>query len=170
PHRSTGLVWSWLMRSKRHKLLILVHFNNLFRSVVLCVFFVINMSRTRKYSLIHTFLAIKGLRLFLDSDGCIAGFAVIMLYSISHYFRRVAGMMYLDSTRTVLKVSHLSFWGHRRDIYSTDVMTLGESGDTKGELILGLKRYSRSDTLYFSSRLGRMVDKNAFEKVFGSLS
>uniref|UniRef100_A0A8C1F513 Transmembrane protein 186 n=1 Tax=Cyprinus carpio carpio TaxID=630221 RepID=A0A8C1F513_CYPCA len=114
------------------------------------------------------------LRLFLDSDGCIT---VVLLPTVylylqgqTHYFRRVAGMMYLDSTRTVLKVSHLSFWGHRRDIYSTDVMTLGESGDTKGELILGLKRYSRSDTLYFSTRLGRMVDKKAFEKVFGSLS
>ncbi|XP_050950484.1 transmembrane protein 186 [Labeo rohita] len=102
----------------------------------------------------------------------IAVFAGIMLYSISHYVRRVVGMMYLDSTQTVLKVSHLTFWGHRRDIYVpvSDVMTLGDSGDTKGEPILRLKRYSRSDTMYFSTRLGRVVDKNGFEKVFGSLS
>ncbi|ROL55437.1 Transmembrane protein 186 [Anabarilius grahami] len=102
----------------------------------------------------------------------IAVFAGIMLYSISHYVRRVVGMMYLDSSQTVLKVSHLSFWGHRRDVYMavSDVMTLGDSGDTKGEPILRLKRYSSSDRMYFSTRLGRVVDKNAFEKVFGSLS
>uniref|UniRef100_A0A672QD66 Transmembrane protein 186 n=1 Tax=Sinocyclocheilus grahami TaxID=75366 RepID=A0A672QD66_SINGR len=102
----------------------------------------------------------------------IAVFAGVMLYSISHYVRRVVGMMYLDSTQTVLKVSHLTFWGHRRDIYVpvSDVMTLGDSGDTEGEPILRLKRYSCSDTMYFSTRLGRVVDRNAFEKVFGSLS
>uniref|UniRef100_A0A673JEG2 Transmembrane protein 186 n=1 Tax=Sinocyclocheilus rhinocerous TaxID=307959 RepID=A0A673JEG2_9TELE len=102
----------------------------------------------------------------------IAVFAGVMLYSISHYVRRVVGMMYLDSAQTVLKVSHLTFWGHRRDIYVpvSDVMTLGDSGDTEGEPILRLKRYSCSDTMYFSTRLGRVVDRNAFEEVFGSLS
>nr|XP_055074003.1 transmembrane protein 186 [Misgurnus anguillicaudatus] len=103
---------------------------------------------------------------------CIAGFAGVMLYSISHYVRRVVGMMYLDSTQTILKVSHLTFWGHRRDIYVpvSDVMTLGDTGDTKGEVILRMKRYSSSDTMFFSTRLGRVVDKDAFGKVFGSLS
>ncbi|XP_067272266.1 transmembrane protein 186 isoform X2 [Pseudorasbora parva] len=102
----------------------------------------------------------------------IAVFAGVMLYSISHYVRRVVGMMYLDSTQTILKVSHLTFWGHRRDLYVpvSDVMTLGDSGDSKGEPILRLKRYSSSDTMYFSTRLGQVVDRNAFEKVFGSLS
>ncbi|KAA0712357.1 Transmembrane protein 186 [Triplophysa tibetana] len=101
----------------------------------------------------------------------IAVFAGIMLYSISHYVRRVVGMMYLDSAKTTLKVSHLTFWGHRRDIYLpvSDVMTLGDAGDTKGEPILHFKRYSSSDSMYFSTRLGRVVDKDAFEKVFGSM-
>lgn len=79
-------------------------------------------------------------------------------------------MMYLDSEQTTLKVSHLTFWGHRRDMYLpvSDVMTLGDAGDTKGEPILRFKRYSSSDTMFFSTRLGRVVDKHAFEKVFGS--
>lgn len=110
--------------------------------------------------------------LLLGYSTGIAGFAGVMLYSISHYVRRVVGMMYLDSTQTVLKVSHLTFWGHRRDMYVpvSDIITLGESGDAKGEPILRLKRYSCSDTMYFSTRLGRVVDRRAFEKVFGSLS
>ncbi|XP_066510870.1 transmembrane protein 186-like isoform X2 [Hoplias malabaricus] len=101
----------------------------------------------------------------------IATFAAVMLYVISYYIRRVVGMMYLDSTHTKLKVSHLSFWGHRRDIYLpvSDVMTLGDTGDSPGESILQLKRYSCSDTFYFSPRLGLVVDKHSFEKVFGTL-
>ncbi|KAK3528089.1 hypothetical protein QTP86_023689 [Hemibagrus guttatus] len=102
----------------------------------------------------------------------IAAFAAIMLYVISHYIRRVVGMMYLDHTHTTLKVAHLSFWGNRRDVYMpvSDVMTLGDTGDSPAEVILRLKRYSCSDTLYFSTRLGRVLDKNRFEKVFGTLS
>ncbi|KAL7834015.1 hypothetical protein AOLI_G00289750 [Acnodon oligacanthus] len=102
----------------------------------------------------------------------IAAFAAVMLYAISHYIRRVVGMMYLDSTQCTLKVSHLSFWGHRRDVYLpvSDVMTLGDAGDSPGEPILRLKRYSCSDTLYFFPRLGRVVDKHGFEKVFGTLT
>uniref|UniRef100_A0A8B9J5C6 Transmembrane protein 186 n=1 Tax=Astyanax mexicanus TaxID=7994 RepID=A0A8B9J5C6_ASTMX len=102
----------------------------------------------------------------------IAAFAAVMLYAISHYIRRVVGMMYLDSTQTTLKVSHLSFWGYRRDMYLpiSDVMTLGDTGDSPGEAILRLKRYSCSDTMYFSPRLGRVVDRDGFEKVFGSFS
>lgn len=102
----------------------------------------------------------------------IAAFAVVMLYAISHYIRRVVGMMYLDHTHTTLKVAHLSFWGHRRDMYlaASDVMTLGDTGDSPAEVILRLKRYSCSDTLYFSTRLGRVMDRDGFEKVFGTLS
>ncbi|XP_060767374.1 transmembrane protein 186 isoform X1 [Neoarius graeffei] len=102
----------------------------------------------------------------------IAVFAAIMLYTISYYVQRVVGMMYLDPTHTTLKVAHLSFWGHRRDIHLpiSDIMTLGDTGDSPGEVILRLKRYSCPDTLYFSTRLGRVLDKNGFEKVFGTLS
>ncbi|KAI5629902.1 transmembrane protein 186 isoform X1, partial [Silurus asotus] len=101
----------------------------------------------------------------------IAAFAGVMLYAISHYVRRVVGMMYLDHTNTTLKVAHLSFWGYRRDMYLpvSDVMTLGDTGDSPGEVILRLKRYSCSETLYFSTRLGHVIDKDAFEKVFGTL-
>ncbi|XP_035376902.1 transmembrane protein 186 isoform X2 [Electrophorus electricus] len=102
----------------------------------------------------------------------VAAFAAIMLCVMSYYIRRVVGMMYLDHTHTTLKVSHLSFWGHRRDVYLpvSDVMTLGDTGDSLGETVLRLKRYSSSDVLYFSTRLGRVVDERGFEKVFGILS
>ncbi|XP_072527918.1 transmembrane protein 186 [Salminus brasiliensis] len=102
----------------------------------------------------------------------IAAFAAVMLYVMSHYIRRVVGMMYLDSTQTILKVSHLTFWGHRRDMYLpvADVKTVADTGDVQGEVILQLKQFGCSDTLYFSLRFGRVVDRQGFEKVFGTLS
>ncbi|XP_040001576.1 transmembrane protein 186 [Xiphias gladius] len=101
----------------------------------------------------------------------IALFAGVMLYTASHFFRRVVGMMYLDLSQTTLKVSHLTFWGKRHDIYLpvSDVMTIGDTGDSANETILKLKRYSSPQTLYFSPHYGRVVDKLGFEKVFGNL-
>ncbi|XP_041838177.1 transmembrane protein 186 [Melanotaenia boesemani] len=101
----------------------------------------------------------------------IALFAGVMLYTVSHFFRRVVGMMYLDLAQTTLKVSHLTFWGKRHDIYMpvSDVMTICDTGDSGNETILKLKRFSSPETLYFSTYFGRVVDKPSFEKVFGSL-
>lgn len=101
----------------------------------------------------------------------IALFAGVMLYTASHFFRRVVGMMYLDPSQTTLKVSHLTFWGRRKDIYLpvSDVMTVGDTGDLANETILKLKRYSSPQTMYFSTHFGRVVDRQGFEKVFGSL-
>ncbi|XP_074485286.1 transmembrane protein 186 [Sebastes fasciatus] len=101
----------------------------------------------------------------------IALFAGVMLYTASHFFRRVVGMMYLDPSQTTLKVSQLTFWGRRHDIYMpvSDVMTIADTGDFASETIVKLKRYSSPQTLFFSTHLGRVVDKQGFEKVFGAL-
>ncbi|XP_036070848.1 transmembrane protein 186 isoform X2 [Oryzias melastigma] len=100
----------------------------------------------------------------------IAVFAGVMLYTFSHFFRRVVGMMYLDPSQTMLKVSHLTFWGKRHDMYIpvSDVMTIGDTGDSASETILKLKRYSSPETLYFSVYFGKVVDRRGFEKVFGT--
>lgn len=101
----------------------------------------------------------------------IALFAGVMLYTASHFVRRVVGMMYLDPTQTTLKVSHLTFWGKRSDMFLpvSDVMTIADTGDAPSETILKLKTYSSSQTLYFSTYYGHIVDQRAFEKVFGKL-
>ncbi|XP_076023414.1 transmembrane protein 186 [Genypterus blacodes] len=101
----------------------------------------------------------------------VALFAAVMLYTASHFFRRVVGMMYLDPSRTVLKVSHLTFWGRRRDVFLpvSDVMTIADAGDSLGEPILKLRRYSGPETFYFSTRFGRVVDIDGFKEVFGIL-
>lgn len=107
---------------------------------------------------------------FVSYSTGIAVFAGVMLYVASHFFRRVVGMMYLDPSQTTLKVSHLTFWGKRNDIYLpvSDVMTIGDTGDSKNEKILRLKTFSSPQTFYFSTQFGRVVDKQGFQKVFGN--
>lgn len=101
----------------------------------------------------------------------IALFAGVMLYTASHFLRRVVGMMYVDSTQTTLKVSHLTFWGKRSDVFIpvSDVMTIADTGDATSETILKLMTYSSAQTFYFSPYYGNIVDQVGFEKVFGKL-
>lgn len=101
----------------------------------------------------------------------VALLAGVMLYATSHFFRRIVGMMYLDPSQSTLKISHLTFWGKRHDIHLpvSDVMTIGDSGDSPNEIILKLKRYSTPETMYFSTYFGRVVDKQGFKSVFGNV-
>lgn len=107
---------------------------------------------------------------FVSYSTGIVVFAGVMLFTASHFFRRVVGMMYLDPPQTTLKVSHLTFWGKRNEVYLpvADVMTIGDTGDSVNETILKLKTYSSSHTFYFSTHFGRVVDKQGFQKVFGN--
>ncbi|XP_029431978.1 transmembrane protein 186 [Rhinatrema bivittatum] len=99
----------------------------------------------------------------------IALFAGGMLYSISFYLRRIIGMIYLNEVGSTIKVSHLTFWGRRKDIFIPieNVMTLAETGDHKGEILLQLKRYDNPMVLYFTIKFGKVVDKEKFLHVFG---
>eukprot|EP00079_Xenopus_tropicalis_P012483 XP_002939485.1 PREDICTED: transmembrane protein 186 [Xenopus tropicalis] len=98
-------------------------------------------------------------------------FAGLMLYCLSFYLRRIIGMIYLNTAGTTLKVSHLTFWGKRKDLYIPidDVKALSETGDHRRETILQFKRYSSSDTLYFTSQFGIILDKEKFIRLFGAI-
>ncbi|KAM6054526.1 PREDICTED: transmembrane protein 186 [Chlamydotis macqueenii] len=101
----------------------------------------------------------------------IALFAGAMLYGMSYFFRRIIGLIYLNETGSTVKVSHLTFWGRRKDIYCPieTVMTLDEVGDSKGELLLQFKRYNSADILYFTIKFGQIVDRQKFTQIFGEL-
>ncbi|KAJ1097864.1 hypothetical protein NDU88_002980 [Pleurodeles waltl] len=99
----------------------------------------------------------------------IAVFATVMLYSISYYLRRIIGMMYLNEAGTIIKVSHLTFWGQRNDrvLPVENVMALTETGDNQNEILLQFKQYNSPEVLYFTVRFGQIMDKNKFVHVFG---
>ncbi|GCB70660.1 transmembrane protein 186 [Scyliorhinus torazame] len=101
----------------------------------------------------------------------LSGFAIAMLYSMSYYLRHFIGMLYLNDSGTILKVSHLTFWGRRNDFYVPvkDVMPLGDTGDAVNEIILQFKQYNSTEVFYFTIKFGKVVDKQKFLQVFGGI-
>ncbi|XP_075851208.1 transmembrane protein 186 [Microcebus murinus] len=101
----------------------------------------------------------------------IAGFALAMLCWMSHFFRRLVGILYVNESGTMLRVAHLTFWGWRQDTYCpvADVIPLTETGDRPQELFVRVKQYSGKKTFYLTLRYGRILDKERFTQVFGML-
>ncbi|XP_040295719.1 transmembrane protein 186 [Bufo bufo] len=98
-------------------------------------------------------------------------FAGIMLYGLSSYLRRIIGMLYVNDNLTTVKVSHITFWGNRKNIFVpiNDVKQLSETGDGKREILRQFARYSKPDILYFSTQYGYVLDREKFTLVFGEL-
>ena len=103
----------------------------------------------------------------------IAGFACCMLFAMSAYLRRIIGLMSLNLKTNTVKVSHLTFWGGRRDLYLDvkDVVQLSELPDNiANEPLIKFRQYNSESYLFFTLRFGNnIVDKDSFEYVFGSL-
>ena len=101
----------------------------------------------------------------------VATFALMMLYAMSVFLRRIIGIIYLHQDRNHIKVAHLTFWGNRRDlsIPVSDVIPIAESGDKPSEILLRLKRYSTADKFYFTLKYGQVTDRKRFCEVFGDL-
>ncbi|XP_071845820.1 transmembrane protein 186-like [Apostichopus japonicus] len=100
----------------------------------------------------------------------LATLALSMLYALGEFFRRLIGMMYLSRDETRVKVSHLTFWGQRKDLTFpvSDVIPLRDCGEDK-DTINKLRRYSTNRYLLFSARFGRILNREKFEIVFGSI-
>ncbi|XP_035930707.2 transmembrane protein 186 [Halichoerus grypus] len=103
--------------------------------------------------------------------GGIAGFALAMLCWMSHFFRRLVGILYVNEAGTVLRVAHLTFWGRRQDTDwpVADVMPMTESADRPQELFVRLQQYSGKQSFYLTLRYGRVLDRERFTQVFGML-
>ncbi|XP_047570514.1 transmembrane protein 186 [Lutra lutra] len=119
------------------------------------------------YGYSHGFVTLGNLCL----AGGVAGFALAMLFWMSHFFRRLVGILYVNEAGTVLRVAHLTFWGRRQD---TDwpvahVIPLTESKDRPQELFVCIQQYGGKQTFYLSLRYGRVLDRERFTQVFGML-
>nr|XP_058894423.1 transmembrane protein 186 [Kogia breviceps] len=103
--------------------------------------------------------------------GGIAGFALAMLCWMSHFFRRLVGILYVNESGTMLRVAHLTFWGRRQETYCpvADVIPMTESQDRPQELFVRIQQYSGKQTFYLTLRYGRILDRERFTQVFGLL-
>lgn len=102
----------------------------------------------------------------------IACFALAMLCWMSYFFRRLVGILYVNESGTMLRVAHLTFWGWRQDTYYavSDMIPLTESKDQARDVFVRIQQYSGKQTFYLTLRYGRILDKERFSQVFGTLT
>ena len=98
-------------------------------------------------------------------------FAGVMLYVMSHYFRRLIGLMAVNEIRDTVKVSHLTFWGKRNDLFVPvkEIVPISDMADKPEDIYVKFCRYGTNEYLYYSVRHGLILDKEIFEDVLGSL-
>lgn len=102
----------------------------------------------------------------------IASFALVMLCWMSHFFRRLVGILYVNESGTLLRVAHLTFWGWRQDTYCavSDMIPLSESEERVQDVFVRIQQYSGKQTFYLTLRYGRILDRDRFSQVFGTLA
>ena len=71
---------------------------------------------------------------------------------------RVAGYLSLSLDGSTLRVSHLDFWGKRKDSYIPveEVNSLGDTAETINDTYMKLIQHDSKDVFYYSLRYGRL--------------
>lgn len=101
---------------------------------------------------------------------CLSSLAMTLLYVAGNFFRRLVGLIALSNDDRTVRISRLTFWGNRHDVYVSpdEIVPLGEYEDDFSAAFAKLRFYNTPDMLYLFLQYGAIVDRGAFAKVFGS--
>lgn len=103
----------------------------------------------------------------------VCSFASVMLIVMGHYFSRLIGSMYYNERKNLVRISHLSFFGTRKEAFMPieDLVPLSDLGEKSSDLYVKLRKYSDLDFyLILCLRYGGIVNKKLFEEVFGNFN
>lgn len=95
----------------------------------------------------------------------------IALCGATYFTNRLVGFIYLNNEGDTIMMSYLNFWGRRinQEIPIDDLMALSDLPSSMTDRIyLTLRRYSNTDTFKFNANQGIVLDKEKFQKVFGT--
>lgn len=100
-----------------------------------------------------------------------AALTCFSLYIITSFFKRLIGVIFLAEDKRNVKIAHLTFWGNRNDIVVSieDIVPLTDGDCKANDAFVKLQRYSCEEVLYLTLRFGKILDKDNFQKIFGSL-
>lgn len=139
------------------------------------------LARLKIYQTVFTLVAVPQ-AFYLHSSGDLstqmlyasaglASLACIMLYVMSFSIRKVVGILAMSDDNMNVKISHLSFWGKRKDILCdvSDIVPLADMSESPTHVYVKLKRYSTSTDLNLFVRHGRITDISKLQNILGSL-
>ncbi|CAF1128801.1 unnamed protein product [Rotaria sp. Silwood1] len=74
----------------------------------------------------------------------------------------------VECNRVIL--THVDFWGRRTNIEldTTDIVPINDI-ETPNKTILPFKRYSTTNTMYYSTKLGQILDRPRFNRIFAGI-
>jgi len=98
--------------------------------------------------------------------------ALVMLYIFANFFQRVVGLVALSSDEKLVRLSHLTFFGGRNDVFVPvdDIVPLSDTSEVSNDIFVKVRRYSTTDTLYMSLLYGRIENAETFQKIFGIIN
>ncbi len=96
-------------------------------------------------------------------------FAGVMLYTMSGYFQRLVGILSLNKDEDILRISHLTFWGKKNEVYIPleNVIPLSELPDNPQDIYVKLRWQGSDEFFYLSIKYGSILDIQKFKKVVG---
>jgi len=90
--------------------------------------------------------------------------AAVMLLVITRISQRIVMLLYVNPERTRLRVSHLSFWGFRRETYYdlSEFQPVSLTKDDWNEMYVRLRLPERGYHLYIAPRYATVPDQRTF--------
>ena len=139
------------------------------------------LSRLKIYQTLATIMAIPPV-VYLNNIGKlttvdmyamlgITSVACVMLYVMSLYFRRIVGMISVCKENGMVRLSHLTFWGKRKDVYlmPEDIVPLMDMSESGNKVYTLVKTYNSDQTYILFLRFHKILDNTQLESIFGPL-
>jgi len=95
--------------------------------------------------------------------------ALVMLGVMGELFRKLIGAVYINSSTNRVKISHLNFWGNRKDIIvnMSDIVPISDTDDKFSDVYVKVKFYSQQKPLFLTVKYGHLLNKDSFHQIFG---
>lgn len=101
----------------------------------------------------------------------IGSLATIMLYVMSTFFRRVVGIIGMNTNEEKVRISHLTFWGRRRDnVFDvSEIVPLSDLSVKPNDIFQVIQFYENPEKFFWFHRHGKNTDAEAIQRIFGKL-
>jgi len=96
--------------------------------------------------------------------------SLTMLAIIGEFFRKLIGILYVNPDTNEVKISHLNFWGNRKDVirHMNEIIPPCEIGENISDTYVKLSYVDKSlPTMYLSVKYGQILDKQMFTRLIG---
>lgn len=118
---------------------------------------------------------LHSLGMFTQSDLIVSfgimSLATIMLYILSNFFMKIACIIYINQENSKVKISHLTFWGRRKDVLLdlANIVPLTDTGQKITDVCVRLETFDKTKAFIMFHHFGQIKDKESLFKILGNV-